>query len=125
MASGCGRSNEKSFCCVSFGRWHSVQKLFCGGGKEEVKAVRKAWGSVGCLRDAKSARVLYSPVMCVVVKGHFILDSRTATTSALAKAIAASNNKSLDFLVASGVGAYGKDFIGKGVTAVDESVDIS
>ncbi|KAG7374290.1 NAD(P)-dependent epimerase/dehydratase family protein [Nitzschia inconspicua] len=54
-----------------------------------------------------------------------ILDSRTATTSALAKAIAASNNKSLDFLVASGVGAYGKDFIGKGVTAVDESVDIS
>lgn len=58
-------------------------------------------------------------------KKQEILDSRTITTSALAKAIAASGNKKLDFLVASGVGAYGKDFIGQGVPAVDESTDIS
>jgi uncharacterized protein len=58
-------------------------------------------------------------------KKQEILDSRTITTSALAKAIAASNNKNVDFLVASGVGAYGKDFIGQGVPAVDESTDIS
>jgi uncharacterized protein len=58
-------------------------------------------------------------------KKQEILDSRTISTSALAKAIAASKNKKLDFLVASGVGAYGKDFIGPGAVAVDESMDIS
>jgi NAD dependent epimerase/dehydratase family enzyme len=53
------------------------------------------------------------------------LDSRTISTAALAKAIAASKNKKLDFLVASGVRAYGKDFIGPGVVTVDQSMDIS
>lgn len=57
-------------------------------------------------------------------KKQEILDSRTITTSALAKAIASSNNK-VDFLVASGVGAYGPNFIGEGAEAADESTDIS
>jgi uncharacterized protein (TIGR01777 family) len=55
-----------------------------------------------------------------------IMDSRVVTTSALAKAIAASDNRNLDFVVASGVGAYGSDFIGdKGKIAADESADVS
>lgn len=53
-----------------------------------------------------------------------IINSRVVTTSALAKAIGASNKKT-DFLVASGVGAYGPNFIGKDVVAADESNDIS
>jgi uncharacterized protein (TIGR01777 family) len=53
-----------------------------------------------------------------------IINSRVVTTSALAKAIGALNKKTA-FLVASGVGAYGPDFIGKDVTAADESSDIS
>jgi uncharacterized protein (TIGR01777 family) len=57
-------------------------------------------------------------------KKQEILDSRVITTSALANAIANSNKK-IDFLVASGVGAYGPNFIGKGAVAADESSDIS
>lgn len=53
-----------------------------------------------------------------------IINSRVVTTSALAKAIGSSNKKT-DFLVASGVGAYGPKFIGKDVPAADESTDIS
>jgi uncharacterized protein (TIGR01777 family) len=59
-------------------------------------------------------------------KKQEILDSRTITTSALAKAIAASGNKKCDFLVASGVGVYGPDFIGAtAAPAADESADVS
>jgi uncharacterized protein (TIGR01777 family) len=59
-------------------------------------------------------------------KKQEILDSRTITTSALAKAIAASGNKKCDFLVASGVGVYGPDFIGDSAApAADESADVS
>jgi uncharacterized protein len=57
-------------------------------------------------------------------KKQEILDSRTITTSALSNALVKSNKK-LDFLVASGVGAYGPTFIGKGTPSVDESADIS
>ena len=59
-------------------------------------------------------------------KKQEILDSRTITTSALAKAIAASGNKKCDFLVASGVGVYGSDFIGDSAApAANESADVS
>lgn len=59
-------------------------------------------------------------------KKQEILDSRTITTSALAKAIAASGNKKCDFLVASGVGVYGPDFIGESAApAANESADVS
>lgn len=59
-------------------------------------------------------------------KKQEILDSRTVTTSSLAKAIAASGNKKCDFLVASGVGVYGGDFIGADApAAADESADVS
>ena len=59
-------------------------------------------------------------------KKQEILDSRTITTSALAKAIAASGNKKCDFLVASGVGVYGPDFIGESAApSADESADVS
>lgn len=58
-------------------------------------------------------------------KKQEILDSRTVTTTALAKAIAA-NAKPLDFLVASGVGAYGSHFVGDNAPpSADESSDIS
>jgi uncharacterized protein len=57
-------------------------------------------------------------------KKQEILDSRTVPTLALAKAIGNSKQKT-SFLVASGVGAYGPNFIGAGVAAADESVDIS
>jgi hypothetical protein len=57
-------------------------------------------------------------------KKQEILDSRTITTSALSNALVKSNTK-LDFLVASGVGAYGPNFIGQGIPPVDESADIS
>lgn len=53
-----------------------------------------------------------------------ILDSRTIPTAALAKVVA-STPKPQSFLVASGVGAYGDDFIGNARPAVDESADIS
>jgi len=59
-------------------------------------------------------------------KKQEILDSRTITTSALARAIAASGNKNCDFLVASGVGVYGPDFVGdQSAPAADESTDVS
>lgn len=58
-------------------------------------------------------------------KKQEILDSRVITTKALSQAIV-DNEVALDFLVASGVGAYGPDFIGPGeVESVDESADIS
>ena len=53
-----------------------------------------------------------------------IIDSRVVTTAALAKAIATLNKKT-DFLVASGIGAYGSDFVGPDTLPVDETVDIS
>ena len=59
-------------------------------------------------------------------KKQEILDSRTITTSALANAIAASGNKKCDFLVASGVGVYGPDFVGESAApAATESADVS
>ena len=55
-----------------------------------------------------------------------ILDSRTVTTSALAEAIVASGNTGCDFLVSSGVGVYGPDFIGDSApAAADESADVT
>jgi uncharacterized protein (TIGR01777 family) len=53
-----------------------------------------------------------------------ILDSRVGPTQALSSAIAASASSKV-FLVASGIGAYGGDFIGDAKEAVDESMDIS
>eukprot|EP00545_Synedropsis_sp_CCMP1620_P009659 CAMPEP_0119019322 /NCGR_PEP_ID=MMETSP1176-20130426/21500_1 /TAXON_ID=265551 /ORGANISM="Synedropsis recta cf, Strain CCMP1620" /LENGTH=387 /DNA_ID=CAMNT_0006973487 /DNA_START=54 /DNA_END=1217 /DNA_ORIENTATION=- len=53
-----------------------------------------------------------------------ILDSRVGPTRGLAKAIAASKTPT-SFLVASGVGVYGSDFIGDAKPAVDESMDVS
>ena len=52
-----------------------------------------------------------------------ILNSRVQTTTALAKAIAANANKNnkIDFLAASGVGAYGNHFISSEFDAVDET----
>ncbi|VEU40478.1 unnamed protein product [Pseudo-nitzschia multistriata] len=59
-------------------------------------------------------------------KKEEIINSRTTTTSALAGAIAASGNKNCDFLVASGVGVYGPDFVGPNAApAADESADVS
>jgi len=59
-------------------------------------------------------------------KKREILDSRTVTTSALARAVAASGNKKCDFLVASGVGVYGPDFVGSDAApAATESSDVS
>ena len=49
-----------------------------------------------------------------------ILNSRVQTTTALAKAIAANANK-IDFLAASGVGAYGNHFIHSEFEAVGEA----
>jgi uncharacterized protein (TIGR01777 family) len=55
-----------------------------------------------------------------------IIDSRVVTTSAIASAIAASKNKNIDLLVASGVGAYGPNFFApNNPTPADESTDIS
>ena len=53
-----------------------------------------------------------------------IMDSRTIPTKALANAISNSDKK-IDFLVSGGIGAYGLDFIGEGVSAADETADIS
>jgi hypothetical protein len=53
-----------------------------------------------------------------------ILNSRTIPTKALSKVVAASTTPKT-FLVASGVGAYGNNFIGEDLAAVDESMDIS
>lgn len=61
-------------------------------------------------------------------KKQEIIDSRVVTTTALSKAIADSNNKKLSFLVASGIGVYGPDFIlenGNAPEPADESADIS
>jgi uncharacterized protein (TIGR01777 family) len=53
-----------------------------------------------------------------------ILNSRVGPTSALARAIAAKSTPTT-FLTASGIGAYGGNFIGNTLAAVDESMDIS
>jgi uncharacterized protein (TIGR01777 family) len=53
-----------------------------------------------------------------------ILDSRIIPTAALAKVVASSPSLKT-FLVASGVGAYGDNFIGEDSVAVDETMDIS
>lgn len=59
-------------------------------------------------------------------KKQEILDSRVITTSSFAKAIQSAKNPKLDFLVASGVGAYGPAFVGPNAPdAPDESTDIS
>lgn len=59
-------------------------------------------------------------------KKQEILDSRTITTSALAQAIAASGNQKCDFLVASGVGVYGSDYVGDDAPpSATESADVS
>lgn len=55
-----------------------------------------------------------------------ILDSRVGPTRALAqvcKSVSKNNNNKLDFLVASGVGVYGDDFIGDNKEAVDETAN--
>jgi uncharacterized protein (TIGR01777 family) len=53
-----------------------------------------------------------------------ILNSRVVPTKALAKVVASSKSPKT-FLVASGVGAYGDNFIGEDSVAVDETFDIS
>lgn len=53
-----------------------------------------------------------------------ILSSRVIPTKALAKVVASSKSPKT-FLVASGVGAYGDNFIGEDSAAVDETMDIS
>lgn len=53
-----------------------------------------------------------------------LINSRVGPTEGLAKAIAASKTPTT-FLAASGVGAYGADFIGETKSAVDETMDIS
>jgi uncharacterized protein (TIGR01777 family) len=53
-----------------------------------------------------------------------ILNSRVIPTKALAKVVASSKTPKT-FLVASGVGAYGDNFIGDNSVAVDETKDIS
>jgi uncharacterized protein (TIGR01777 family) len=53
-----------------------------------------------------------------------ILSSRVIPTKALAKVVADSPEPKI-FLVASGIGAYGDNFIGEDREAVDESMDIS
>jgi uncharacterized protein (TIGR01777 family) len=53
-----------------------------------------------------------------------ILNSRVIPTKALAKVVASSPSPKT-FLVASGVGAYGDNFIGEDSVAVDETFDIS
>uniref|UniRef100_A0A7S3L4Q3 DUF1731 domain-containing protein n=1 Tax=Amphora coffeiformis TaxID=265554 RepID=A0A7S3L4Q3_9STRA len=53
-----------------------------------------------------------------------IMNSRTIPTAALAKVIAATP-KPQSFLSASGIGAYGDNFIGDACEAVDESADIT
>jgi uncharacterized protein (TIGR01777 family) len=59
-------------------------------------------------------------------KKNEIIDSRVVTTSAIASAIAASKNKNIDLLVASGVGAYGPNFFASNnPPPADESTDIS
>jgi hypothetical protein len=58
-------------------------------------------------------------------KKEEILASRVTTTSALAAAIASNPNRKIDLLVASGVGAYGPNFVGPDVPAVDETADIT
>ena len=62
-------------------------------------------------------------------KKEEIINSRVITTSALAKAMAAlpssSSSFPKSFLVASGIDAYGANFIGNALDAVDESMDIS
>lgn len=52
------------------------------------------------------------------------MKSRTIPTAALAQVVAATP-KPQSFLVASGIGAYGDNFIGNAREAVDESADIS
>jgi len=62
-------------------------------------------------------------------KKQEILDSRTITTAALRKVIAASTDKAKDFLVASGVGVYGADHFenshNNDDVLPDESTDVS
>lgn len=53
-----------------------------------------------------------------------LINSRVGPTEGLAKAIAASKTPTT-FLAASGVGAYGADFIGETKPAVDETMDVS
>jgi uncharacterized protein (TIGR01777 family) len=53
-----------------------------------------------------------------------IMNSRVIPTKALAKVVASSKSPKT-FLVASGVGAYGDNFIGEDSAAVDETFDIS
>lgn len=53
-----------------------------------------------------------------------ILDSRVGPTKVLAEAIAASK-KPIDFLCASGIGAYGDTFIGEKAPEADETMDVS
>jgi uncharacterized protein (TIGR01777 family) len=55
-------------------------------------------------------------------KKEEILKSRTVPTAALARVVAATP-KPQTFLVASGIGAYGADFIGDARAAVDETAD--
>jgi len=57
-------------------------------------------------------------------KKQEILDSRVTSTTALSKVVQ-NADKPLSFLVASGIGCYGLDFIGDKRPAADESMDIS
>lgn len=57
-------------------------------------------------------------------KKKAILESRVTTTTALSKVVQ-NTDKPLSFLVASGIGCYGLDFIGDKRPPADESMDIS
>lgn len=56
-----------------------------------------------------------------------IVDSRVGTTNALVDAIKASGNKKCDFIVASGIGVYGPNYVedDNDMSPADESTDVS
>lgn len=58
-------------------------------------------------------------------KKQEIMNSRTIPTAALARVVASTSSKPQAFLSASGIGAYGDDFIGNARPAVDENAGIS
>lgn len=57
-------------------------------------------------------------------KKQEILDSRVESSKSLAKALNENKNSQVAFLAASGVGAYGNQFIGDSKEAVNESMDV-
>jgi hypothetical protein len=60
---GCGCSSKKNLCKRSIGGRNKFQELCWGGGKAEVKLVRKVGGSWSWGRDAMSAILLFADLM--------------------------------------------------------------